>query len=315
MAGGADGRVAVIGCGPVGREVVHGFAGDGREVTVIQRSDPGSLPAGAAFAAADVMDTDALGRAVGDAGTVVLSIGLPYDGAVWDRDWPRAMASVLDVCAARGARLVFMDNLYMYGPQTAPLTEDMPLTDYGRKPRVRAAITRMWQEAHDAGRVRALAVRAPDFYGPGAHQSVLGDTTLGNLAKGKAAQFVFPPDHPHDVAHIRDIARAIVTLADAPDDVCGQAWHVPCARTRTLREHVGIAANALGVPPKISVMPQWLLPLAARFVPILGEMREMHFLFDRPYRVDASKFASRFWSDATPLEDGLAETAQAFRAG
>ena len=39
-----------------------------------------------------------------------------------------------------GARFVFADKLYMYGPVTVPLTETMPLTSYGRKPRIRAEI-------------------------------------------------------------------------------------------------------------------------------------------------------------------------------
>ena len=40
----------------------------------------------------------------------------------------------------------------------------------------------------------------------------------------------------------------------------------------------------------------------------------MRFQWDRPYHVDASRFASAFWSDATPFETGVRETALAFRA-
>ena len=35
-----------------------------------------------------------------------------------------------------------MDNLYMYGPVDGPLTEDLPLTTHGKKPAVRAALSR-----------------------------------------------------------------------------------------------------------------------------------------------------------------------------
>jgi hypothetical protein len=42
-------------------------------------------------------------------------------------------------------------------------------------------------------------------------------------------------------------------------------------------------------------------------------MREMRFQWDRPYRVDASKFAKAFWSDPTPFEVGVRETALSFR--
>ncbi len=39
----------------------------------------------------------------------------------------------------------------------------------------------------------------------------------------------------------------------------------------------------------------------------------MRFQWDRPYRVDSSKFAKAFWSDATPFETGVRETALSFR--
>jgi len=48
--------------------------------------------------------------------------------------------------------------------------------------------------------------------------------------------------------------------------------------------------------------------------PFLREMREMRFLVDRPYFVDATKFVTSFWSHVTPLEAGVRETALAFRA-
>jgi len=75
------------------------------------------------------------------------------------------MGNMLGACAKSGARLVFADNLYMYGPQTPTLTEDTPLTNYRQKPSVRTEITQLWQRAQKDGLVRAVAVRAPDFTG------------------------------------------------------------------------------------------------------------------------------------------------------
>ena len=89
---------------------------------------------------------------------------------------------------------------------------------------------------------------------------------------------------------------------------------MPCAPTRTTREILAIAADALGVRLRINAMPAWALGPAGLFSPFLRETREMRFQWDRPYRVDASKFAQTFWSDATPFETGVRETALAFRA-
>lgn len=193
------------------------------------------------------------------------------------------------------------------------MTEDLPSVDYGRNPKARAEVTRLWQAAHAAGRVRVAAVRSADFYGPGVVQSVLGVASLQTLAAGKTARLLSSADLPHDVAHVSDYARGVITLADAPDDAYGLACHVPCAPTQTLRQHLRIAVDALGVPLKLSVLPNWLARPLGLFVPFVCEGIEMQFLFDRPYVVDAAKFRSRFWSEVVPFEVGFAATAQAFR--
>ncbi len=306
-------ETAILGYGPVGRATADILASQGRAIRVVQRGRPKGLPPGVPFRAADVLDLDALKAALEGADQVVVALGFPYSGKVWLDVWPRAMRNVLAAAKASGARVVFIDNLYMAGPQTAPLVETMPLTDFGVKPAVRSAVTRLWQAASKAGEVRVAALRAPDFYGPGVGNSQLGDLAFGALAKGKAALFAVSVDQPHDVAYVPDFARAAVTLLDAPDDAFGQAWNVPCAPTQNLRKVFALGAAALGVKPKLRVLPSWsLLPMSLA-VPILGELREMSFQWDRPYRVDFSKFAKRFWSDATPFETGAAATALSFR--
>src|SRR5947209_83950 len=88
--------------------------------------------------------------------------------------------------AETGARVVFIDNLYMYDPRDEPLKETMSLSDYPLKPAARSAATRIWQRAAAAGRIKFAALRGPDFYGPGAGpKAVLGDTSIGALARGK----------------------------------------------------------------------------------------------------------------------------------
>lgn len=303
--------ILVIGYGPVGAATVARLKG--RNVRVAQRRPPPDLPSGTAFTPCDVLDAASVQKAAEGATQIVLAVGFPYDARTWRADWPVAMANVLKAAEAARARLIFADNLYMYGPQTTPLREDMPLRDYGAKPAVRAAITRQWMAAHDEGRVKTAALRAPDFYGPGVRLSHLGEQAFGNLARGKRAMLIFDPDQPHAFAYVPDIARAVVSLIDAPDDAFGQAWHVPCAPARTPREILSIGAMALGRKLKISAIPAALLPVLGLFMPAMREMAEMRFQWDRPYEVDSSKFARRFWADATPLETSVIETIKSFR--
>ena len=65
---------------------------------------------------------------------------------------------------------------------------------------------------------------------------------------------------------------------------------------------------------RISAIPAWMLGASGMFSPLLRELPEMRFQWDRPYHVDSSRFAAAFWSDATPFESGIPETALAFRA-
>ena len=180
------GRIAIFGYGAVGRATAGRLLSEDRDVVVAQRRAPGDLPKGAAFAPCDALDREAVVKTARGADQIVVAIGFEYSGIVWRDAWPKAMANFVAACKTTGARMVFIDNLYMYGPQTAPLVETMPLADIGWKPAARSAATRIWMAAAAAGEARIAALRAPDFYGPGVGNSYLGDTSIGKLAHGQA---------------------------------------------------------------------------------------------------------------------------------
>ena len=306
------GSTTILGFGAVGRATTQALLRRGDAVCVAQRSRPADLPAGAAFRSCDVLDARAVRQAIDGADQVVLAVGLPYDARVWRTAWPRVITNVVEACAATGARVVFVDGLYMLGPQREPLREDMALTASGAKPAIRSEVTRIWMAAAAAGRVRFAALRAPDFYGPHVPVSHLGATALGALARGRPALLVVPPDMPHDFAYVPDIARAVVTLLDAPDDAYGQAWNMPCAPTRSPREILRLGAEALDIRLRIRAIPFRLLPLLGLVAPFMREVADVGFTWDRPYRVDASKFTRRFWADVTPIEVGAPAAARSY---
>jgi len=306
--------IVVLGYGAVGRVVVDLLLARGDAVCVAQRKRPDDLPAGASFKSCDVLDAQSVRQAVEGASQVVLSVGFAYDSKLWRKVWPATMTNVIDACAAAGVRIVFLDNLYMLGPQTAPRREDMPLTAQGGKPAILSEVTRIWSAASVSGRVRLAALRATDFYGPGVTVSHIGATGFGAIARGRAAFLLAPPDMPHDFAYVPDIARAIVTLLDAPDDVFGQVWNMPCAPTLTPRAILQIGAAAIGIKPRIRALPRMLWPVAGLFSPFIREVADVGFTFDRPYEVDGTKFKTRFRFEVTPYEIGAPATARWFAA-
>lgn len=296
----------VLGAGPVGLTLARHLAALKRPVRVVTRSSTPALPEEVEHVQATLEHPKSAVDACRGATTVYGCVGLDY--RAWPERWPPLFAGMLAGAEAAGARFVFMDNLYMYGPQSEPLREDMPLTDYGRKPKVRAQITRMWMEAYQQGRLRAAALRAPDFYGPFVRVSMLGELVAGKAVAGKPALLLGDIDQPHTFGYVPDIVRCLVTLGDADDADYGQAWHSPNAPPVTLRDAATQFFAAAGHPVKLSVMPSFVMGMLGMFNANLRELGEMKFQWDQPYRVDHAKWAARFGAEVTPFEEGVEQT-------
>ena len=159
-------RITIFGYGQVGRATAARLMAEGREVIIAQRRAPPDLPKGATFAPSDALDRDAVVKAVRGAGQLVVAVGFAYSGVVWREAWPKAMANFVAACKATGARMVFIDNLYMYGPQSRPLVETMPLSDTGWKPAARSAATRIWMDAAAKAKPWSPRCGRPTSMGP-----------------------------------------------------------------------------------------------------------------------------------------------------
>ena len=74
-----------------------------------------------------------------------------------------------------------------------------------------------------------------------------------------------------------------------------------------------MAASRLGAKLRLMAMPGWLLSIVGLFTPFIREWNETSFQHDRPFLVDSGKFERRFGLRATPLDEGIALTAESFR--
>lgn len=305
-------KIVIFGYGPGGHSLTERLVAEGRRPLITQRKRPKDLPPGVDFMASDVLDAAAVQAVTRSATHIVITIGFEYSTAVWRQSWPVAMTNLLKAARETGAKTLFFDNLYMYGPQNAPISETTPYARWGGKPAVRRAISEQWQTAAAKGEVVMSALRVPDFYGPGVSNSHLGDLVFGRLAQGKPAQLIAPPDTPHDFAYIPDVARAMALLLDLPAAEYGQVWHMPSAPTRTPRQLIALGAEALGTPARIQAIPQSLLPVLGLVTPFMRELHDMRFLFDRPYHIDGRKLTQRFGFEVTPFEVGIAQTALSY---
>jgi len=93
------------------------------------------------------------------------------------------------------------------------------------------------------------------------------------------------------------------------EDSFNQVWNLPVdMNALTGREWVELFAGEMKTQNKVQVVPLWMLKLLGIFVPILREMPEMMYQFDRPYVFDCSKFISKFNYKPTSNSDAVKQT-------
>ena len=300
---GAGGAVANV----LSRELMA----SGVSVRLVSRS--GREVAGAESIAADLLDPASVHNAIDEGSTVYLLAGLPYRTAIWRAQWPQIMRNTIDAVASRGARLIFFDNVYMYGRVDGVMTEETPIQPASRKGEVRARIASDLLDAARSGRIKASIARSADFYGIDARTSVPNLLVFQPLSQGKKAQWLANADVPHSFTYIPDAARALPLLAGA-DDSWGDVWHLPTAAPPwSGREFVAAAARAFNVAPRLMVLWPWMLRLAGIVNGDIRESVEMLYQSALPYRFDSSKFERRFGVQPTPYATGIAETARVYK--
>ena len=233
----------------------------------------------------------------------------------WVEDFPALQAGVLAAAQAQGARLVSMENVYMYGrPAGRPLTETRDYAAHTTKGKLRAQMTTELLAAHQAGRVAVAIGRASDYFGPrGGAQSNLGDRLFPAALAGKTASVLGDPDQPHTYTYIPDIGEGLAVLGEHPDAL-GQVWHLPNdPDTRTTRQLCELAFQQAGASRvRLRQVPPLLLRLAALTNPTVRELLEMQYQFAEPFIVDSSKIANALHVEATPIEQAMAETLAAY---
>ena len=114
-------------------------------------------------------------------------------------------------------------------------------------------------------------------------------------------------DKIHSFTYTPDAAKATALLGNT-ENAYNQVWHLPTdAVNLTGREIISLFATKMNVKNKVFVIPMWLLKGMGFFVPLLREMPEMMYQYDRDYFFDSSKFENTFHFRATSYTEGVRE--------
>jgi nucleoside-diphosphate-sugar epimerase len=291
----------VVGFGPAGAAAARGHA-----VRVVTRSARRPEP-GIEHVALDAADGARLTEAVRGATALYACAAPPYHR--WVTGWPPLAASLRTAAETTGAVLGMPGNLYGYGPVDGPLAEDLPLAATGPKGRVRAASRKAARDLHEQARIRAVEVRASDFFGPGVTDGGhLAARVVPCLLRGRPVAALGDPDAPHSWTYLPDVAAALVEVA-SDERSWGRAWHVPTLPPLSGRAMADRLATEAGTAPvPVRRVPPDALAVASLFSPPLRGLREVRHQFDRPFAVDSTAYEAIFTTRATPLDAQLATT-------
>jgi nucleoside-diphosphate-sugar epimerase len=300
------------GGGAIGNELVKLLAAKNQPFRLVGRN-PKATPGATETLAADLTDRDQTIRAAAGSSVVHLLVGLKYDHTLWQEMWPRIMSNTIEACKRARAKLLFFDNVYMYGKVSGPMTEETPFNPCSRKGEVRAKIASTLINEWKSGALMAMIARSADFYGPDARNSVPNLLVFEPFAKKQKASWLVNDAVPHSFTYTPDAAQSVVQLAERAT-AWNQTWHVPTApNPLTGKEFVTLVAKEFGVPPKYRVLSRPMLRVAGWFDPLVAESYEMLYQSDSPYLFDSSKFAREFAFAGTPYADGIRTAAGSFK--
>jgi nucleoside-diphosphate-sugar epimerase len=303
----------IFGTGAMGMAVMDELIRRGRRrIRMVNRSGRASVPDVVEVLGGDATE-EAFTRGASEGATVVyFALNPPYDK--WTELFPPLQAGVLEGAASAEAKLVAMENLYMYGPTGGrSLTEDLPYAPNTRKGAVRAKMSEELMESDRSGRVQVAIGRASDAFGPRVLVSAAGEQVFGRAVEGKSAQVAGDPDQPHTYTYVPDIGRGLVILGER-EEALGQVWHLPSPETLTTRRFVEMIFEEVGKPSRIQAAPKIVLRAMGLFNPGIRETIEMLYEFEEPFVVDHSKFEQAFGEQATPLKEAIGETVRWYRS-
>lgn len=262
---------------------------------------------------ADLLNPNDVLKAVEGSEVVYLTVGLPYSTQVWQKDWETVMRNTINACKTHNAKLVFFDNVYMYGKVKGEMTEKTPLHPTSEKGKVRAKLVQMLRDEIATGKLTASIARSADFYGPNSNTSVMTILAFQNVAKGKKAQLLLTDSQKHSYTYTPDAGKYTALLGNTPD-AYNQEWHLPTAKPAiTGKEFIQIMADATGTKPNYMVVPKWMLSIIGWFVKDIKESMEMLYQYEGDYIFNSDKFESYFNVKPTSYNAGIKATVEFYK--
>jgi nucleoside-diphosphate-sugar epimerase len=258
----------------------------------------------ATWTGADLKDFDQLKKAVRGSTIIYMCAGLQYSKRVWAVEWPLIMQNLIDAAKLTGARLIFFDNVYMYGRVKGVMTEETPYNPASVKGEIRAKIAEQLMNEVKAKNITSTIARAADFYGAESLNSFYDSMVLAKYANNKKAMWLGNIGAKHSFTYVPDTGKALYTLAKDPGSD-NQVWHLPTALSLTGHDFIQLAAKIFEVKPDYMRVSKLLLNTIGLFNKAIQETAELYYQYQYDYEFSSAKFEKAYHVKATPYEEGV----------
>ena len=249
---------------------------------------------------------------------VVHAMNPAYTNAAWTAQVPAMMTSAIAAAQSLNATLMFPGNVYNFGSgMPRVLGESTPQHPTTVKGRLRVDVEQALEHATQTTALRAVVIRAGDFFGSGNKSgsgSMFDQVTVSKIKKG-----TFTHSGPIDVAtpwaYVPDLAQTFVAVAQqrqqlpkfevlhfAGHHISGHDW---LGALQSLAAANGWVAE--GQPIKTAALPWPVMRVIALFNPALASLVEMRYLAKTPHALDNTRLRKLIGAEPhTPLPQATA---------
>lgn len=301
-------KYTILGAGgAVGNVLTHQLLKEKKNVRLVSRS--GFSISGTEVLKADLNSHYETMKSVEGSDVVYLTVGLPYDSEIWSKQWPQIMQNTIDACKSSGSKLVFFDNVYMYGKVSGKMTEDTPYNPCSKKGEIRAKVATQLENEIEKRNINGVIARSADIYGPFATKTSMPFIlAIDKLLNGKKGLWMGSANCKHSFTYTRDIAKSLLLLANNKESG-NQIWHLPTYNPAiTGKEFIELIAKELGVKPNYTVLKKWSVKLIGLFNKTIAEVYEMLYQNEIDYCFDSTKFNNFFNYEPIPYKSGIHDT-------
>lgn len=308
--------VLVLGAsGRLGAACTKAFAGAGWQVIAQTRKAAITpLPQGVSALVTGDTPIDQFTSKLQNIDVVLHAMSPAYTNAAWTAQVPAMMTSAIATAKSLNAYLMFPGNVYNFGSSMPKLLdESTPQNPTTVKGRLRVDVERALQQATQTSALRAIVIRAGDFFGSGSG-SMFDQVTVSKIKKG-----TFTHSGPLDLAtpwaYLPDLAQTFVAVAQQRQqlpkfEVLHFAGHLLSSRDwLSVLQPLAEANDWVtdGQALKAAALPWPVMRVIALFNPTLASVVEMRYLQSTPHALDNTRLRKLMGTEPhTPLAKAAA---------